>query len=104
MADRPRIYVSGPMSGLPDFNYPAFKEAAAALCRAGWDSVSPTETGQQEGWTWEDYMRAAIALQVTCDFVYMLPGWEQSRGATIEHALAHVFGQRVMYPQEPEHG
>ena len=47
------VYLSGPMSGLPDYNYPAFQEVADRLTRNGIRVVSPTQIGQHDGWTWE---------------------------------------------------
>lgn len=38
-----RVYTAGPMTGLPQFNYPAFLEAAALLRNVGYDVVSPAE-------------------------------------------------------------
>lgn len=35
-----RLYVAGPMSGLPDHNYPAFREAATRLRDLGYQWVS----------------------------------------------------------------
>lgn len=90
-----RVYVSGPMSGYPDFNYPAFEEAADRLRALGHEPVSPHTIGQHDGWTWDDYMREAIAMQATCRGVYLLPGWRNSRGATVEYYVAQALGQRV---------
>ena len=101
MADRRRIYISGPMSGLPDFNYPAFGAAAQWLENQGWEPVSPADIGQREGWEWCDYMKAAVAMQTTCEAIHMLRGWHRSRGATVEHKLASVFGQFVTYEAAP---
>lgn len=38
-----RLYLAGPMTGLPDFNYPAFHAAAAAWRAAGWTVANPAE-------------------------------------------------------------
>lgn len=78
-----------------DFNYPAFEEAAKRLTAHGFEPVSPTQIGQQPGWSWDDYMAKAIDLQRTCQGVYMLPGWRDSRGATVEFYVAQALGQRV---------
>ena len=90
-----RIYISGPMSGLPDHNYPAFHAAAQRLTDGGHEPVSPTQIGQRPDWTWEDYMQRAIELQRDCHGIYMLPGWRKSRGATVEWYVAQALGQRV---------
>lgn len=39
-----RLYIAGPMSGLPQFNFPAFHAAAIALRAAGYAIISPAET------------------------------------------------------------
>ena len=40
--DRPmRIYIAGPMSGLPDFNYPAFNQAEQRLLALGYEVENP---------------------------------------------------------------
>lgn len=90
-------YVSGPMTGLPEFNYPAFAAATTLLEGKGHMVLSPHSVGQHEGWEWEDYMKAAVQLQTECDAVYMLPGWSRSRGGRVEHGLATTFGQSINY-------
>ena len=42
--------------------------------------------------SWLGYMRLAVRQLATCDAVYLLPGWSQSRGACIEHQLAVGLG------------
>ena len=90
-----RVYVSGPMSGLPDHNYPAFIAAAKRIRTLGHEPVSPHTIGQHDGWTWDDYMEAAVKLQRGCDVIFLLPGWRQSRGATVEYYVALALGQHV---------
>lgn len=90
-----RIYVAGPMSGLPDFNYPAFHTAAAQLRAEGYHVENPAENPAPACGTWLAYMRMALAQVATCDAVCMLPGWRNSRGARIEHGLALDLGLEV---------
>ncbi len=86
-----RIYLAGPMTGLPEFNYPAFHAEAERLRALGFEVVSPAEINP-EGGTWEECMRKDIAVLVTCDAVALLPGWENSRGAMIENFLGEQLG------------
>ncbi|MDA3922743.1 MAG: DUF4406 domain-containing protein [Salinisphaera sp.] len=88
--DKPRVYLAGPMSGLPETNYPAFNAEARRLRQLGYHVENPADTPDQE--TWADYMRHALAKLVTCDMIALLPGYETSRGATIEHQIARDLG------------
>jgi hypothetical protein len=90
---RPRLYIAGPMSGIEAFNYPAFAAAESLLRQAGYDAASPHHHGEGDtSKPWEWYMRRALAELITCDAVALLPGWEQSRGACIEHQVARALG------------
>jgi hypothetical protein len=85
-----KVYLAGPMTGHPDFNYPAFNAEAARLRALGLTVSNPAENPIEE--TWQDYMRTAVAQLVKCDVVALLPGWEKSRGARIENGLAVSLG------------
>lgn len=89
------IYVAGPMSGLPDLNYPAFHAVAHDLRALGYRVENPAENPVPACGSWEGYMRLAIAQLVTCDEIHMLRGWSQSRGARLEHAIARDLGMVV---------
>lgn len=89
------IYIAGPMSGLPDFYYPAFLAAAAELRAKGFNVVCPAENDLPLGRAWADYMRHAITRMMGCDAVALLPGWTGSRGAQLEHAIACELGMPV---------
>ncbi len=92
-----RLYVAGPMTGLPEWNRPAFAEAAARLEAAGFEVVNPASLPEPcEDPEWLDWMRACIPQLLTCDGVAMLPGWVGSRGAVIETLLADDLGLPVM--------
>lgn len=90
-----RCYISGPMTGRPDLNFPAFHAAAAKLRAAGIDAVNPAEINPDPDKTWEQCMRADIRELVTCDAVALLPGWGDSRGALLEHLIAYRLGMRI---------
>jgi hypothetical protein len=92
-----RIYVSGPMSGMPDFNFPAFDHAALRLRKEGWKVVNPADKGIVEGWEWEDYLRHDVKEVCDCDAIYMLEGWDESAGACLELAVAEGLGLEVLY-------
>lgn len=94
-----RIYVAGPMTGHPELNFPAFHAAAAELRALGHHVENPAEINADPKAQWLDCMRADIARLVTCDAVHMLPGWEKSRGAKVEHGLAVGLGLQVIYAQ-----
>lgn len=96
----PVLYLAGPMTGLPEFNYPAFDAAAAQLREAGVVVESPAEPGQVPGWTAEQYYRRGLAQMLRSDAVATLPGWENSTGARLEVAVAGDVGMPVKSLQE----
>jgi Domain of unknown function (DUF4406) len=87
------LYISGPMTGHPEFNYPAFHAAETKLRDAGHTVLNPARQPKQA--TWEDYMRADIAAVVSADGVALLPGWRTSRGARLEHHVAAELGLEI---------
>jgi hypothetical protein len=92
--NRPVLYLSGPMSGLPENNYPAFHEAAAKLRAAGYTVINPAELGLPPGLEWIDYMRACYVAMMLgkAEALAMLPGWRNSEGATAEWETARCLG------------
>lgn len=93
-----RIYIAGPMSNLPDMNFPAFHAEAARLRALGFDVVNPAEINADPTMGWVECMRRDIAELVTCDAVRLLPGWMNSRGAKVEAALALDLEMLVYHP------
>ncbi len=92
-ADREkRIYIAGPMTGLPEFNFPAFNAKAVELRAEGWHVENPAEHGHVKGARWADYLRWDISRIVTCGAIYLLPGWETSKGAQLEVYIGKALG------------
>jgi hypothetical protein len=100
-----KTYIAGPMTGLPDLNFPAFHATAKYLRSKGRKVVNPAEINPDATLMWHECMRKDIAALVTsCDSIYLLPGWECSKGATLEHHIAERLGFRIEFgaPPEPE--
>lgn len=93
------VYLSGPMSGYPDYNKPAFDYYAEKYREIGYKVISPPEIiSPHEGGTYGEYLRAdlKVFLETKIDGIYMLPGWSVSKGANLEKHLAEVLGIPVM--------
>ena len=91
-----RFYISGGISGLPDLNRAAFAAETARLRALGHTVINPHEIWQPEPNDWSVCMRHDIAQLVLCHSISMLPGWRESRGATLEHYIAVALGMTVI--------
>jgi Domain of unknown function (DUF4406) len=113
-----RIYLAGPMRGVPHFNFPAFHTAAAKLRSEGHEVFSPAERDirvhgeafsksslagdndeaeREHGFN----LREALAddLNWIClhaDAVALMPGWSASKGANAERATAIALGLAII--------
>jgi hypothetical protein len=90
-----RIYIAGPMTGLHNLNFAAFHAKAAKLRAHGHDVINPAELCPDPSMTWHDCMRRDIAALVTCSAIHLLPGWQCSKGATLEHHIAERLGLAI---------
>lgn len=113
------IYIAGPMSGIPYFNFLAFDEAKAFLTLQGWNVISPADLDRElhgfealtlpssTDWTvlpknlklTRIMTYDALAVINDADAIYMLRGWEKSKGARAEKALAEWKGVPVIYEE-----
>jgi hypothetical protein len=91
-----KLYLSGPMTGLPQLNFPAFHRAAARLRERGYVVVSPAELNPDNTVTWQAAMRTDIKALCDCDAIALMPGWEKSAGAQLELHVAHRLGLEVL--------
>lgn len=90
---RPRLYLAGPMTGLPNHNFDAFNKAASNLRGRGWEIVNPAELDNgRTDLDWSYCMKRDLRLLLECDAVVLLPGWQQSKGAKIEAGIARNLG------------
>lgn len=115
-----RIYIAGPMRGIPLYNFPAFDFAKHVLAVSEEThellAVSPADIDRGSGfdpedmpadWNWdeihpsvgtkEEVIERDFRAIRTCDAIYMLQGWENSTGARAEAALAEWMGLEFFY-------
>lgn len=98
------IYVSGPMTGYPKWNYPAFREAALCLRENGHIVLNPAETaGGSTHLTRSQFLYIDIGYVQAAEALVVLPGWKQSRGALLEVHIAHSLEKPVFW-FDPEVG
>ena len=113
-----RVFISGPMTGKPDWNRAEFQRAERELWELGADLVfSPASIAPQEGQPvlpHEFYMAKTLNRLTTLryggfpdlpfyDVIVMLDGWWGSAGATVERAVAEAIGLDVVEWDEPEY-
>lgn len=121
-----RVYIAGPMTGIPQFNIPAFDALASDLRRQvaepgvkAFEVISPAEldgaatravllkstTGHAgdlpAGMTWGDFLARDVKMIADdgIEAIVVLPGWERSRGARLETFVGHLKGLKIVRPE-----
>ena len=97
-----KAYISGQISGLPYDDVEAkFAAAEAKLQAQGFETVSPLNNGIPINAPWEIHVAMDVVLLMGCDTIYLLPDWQQSKGATLEKNFAELTGKIVIYEEVP---
>lgn len=109
-----KFYLAGPMSNLPQFNFPAFDYAAKWLRGNGWNIISPAELDAEETramamasenglanqakrkWGWYLGRDVEIVADQASGIVF-LNDWARSRGARLEAYTALTAGKTKFY-------
>lgn len=94
-----KYYLSGPMTGLPNFNKPEFFRIANELEKRRIPVTNPADLDADDSSekTWVEYLRRdLLALLDGCHAVAVLTGWEKSKGATLECAVAAAMGMPIV--------
>ena len=96
-----KIYISGKITGLEKQEYTKnFNDAEKYLHSLGYHNIinpvtinenMPTNT------TWNEYMLNDIKYLLDCNAIYMLKGWNQSKGANIEYQIAKILGKQIIF-------
>ena len=98
-----KVYISGAITGTDDY-MERFKAAEERLTREGMSVINPAHANSYmpEDTTYEEYMKVSFCLLEMCDAIYMLRGWEESRGANREYGYASAKGMIVMHEHVKE--
>lgn len=110
-----RLYVAGPMTGIPLYNYPAFETAREKYTARGYDVQTPFDCNSR---VWErhygkpfnpgvdkcDYgdplllemMDEDIRTCIHAHTIVFLEGWIRSRGGRMECVIAHTAGKKLI--------
>jgi len=107
MTTKKIVYIAGPMTGLPKFNFPAFYAAEKALLKQGYQVVNPARMDNENGFnentdkSTNEFIRKAFANDIQalskCDAIYMLSGWRKSKGACAEYRIAvDIFDMEIL--------
>ena len=99
------IYISGKITGTSDYA-DRFSAVEDKLIAEGYEVLNPVREGkwlehclEPEKPTWAQYMKYDIATMMKADCIYMMHGWEQSKGAWVEHFLARVLNYNIIYEE-----
>lgn len=106
-----KIYLAGPMAGIPNYNFPAFNAAAEKLRQEGHEVFNPAAKPEEAGIVTApndgsqlNLEKLRVVLEADTRYICrhaeaiaMLPGWERSYGARAEWALANALGLKVIY-------
>ena len=89
-----KVYIAGPVSGLPgSVSAARFARAERELRDLGYQHIiNPRSMFEGTGLAWDDVMAQCLGLIRAADLVILLPGWQSSRGATMELGAAYALG------------
>ena len=110
-----RIYIAGKMTGIYEFNFPAFYKAETELEKAGHFTINPARHDEENGldvtgmsghetppnFDLKKTLLWDLKQVANADAIYLLDGWETSKGANAELALAKALGKEILYEFQP---
>lgn len=97
-AGKKRAYIAGKITGLTESEYKDnFKRGETKLKNLGLHPVNPCKLPHKHDKVWESYMRESLRSLLTCNYVYALNNWKESKGAIIEVETAQKVGIKVIF-------
>lgn len=104
-----RVFLSGPMTGIKDYNFPLFNHVAEVFRECGYEVVNPVDIckkyKKERVLSDKAVFDAMIAEQQeaerTCKVLVLLPGWEDSKGVRLELKTAIEKNMHIIQWGEP---
>lgn len=98
------IYLSGGITNVPNY-LERFAKTETLLTKIGDKVINPAKINAQlpEDTDYDDYMRLSFVLLDMADAIYMMNGWEKSKGARMELLKAYQTGKRIIFEGEDKH-
>lgn len=91
-----KIYISGKITGTTDY-IKRFERVEKAL--SNYIVINPAKVNAQlpKETTWEEYMKMSMCMLEMCNAIYMLKGWEDSKGARLEYESAKSKNYKIFF-------
>lgn len=86
-----KIYIAGAISKNPDYKK-QFEEAEKRLIKQGHAVINPVKN---LGFDYKEYIDMGLCELMRCEAIYLLKGWEISKGATLEMMYATATGLKI---------
>lgn len=109
MSDRPLVYVTGPVRYTTDYKE-RFQQGALEVAQLGYEPVNVLESlgcedlgdSDADNKAYIQYLKRDIRTLLECHGIYLLRGWENSRGARLEKLIADGLDMVVIFQGETD--
>lgn len=88
-----KIYIAGSISNNPDY-VEQFQNAEDMLKADGHEVINPAKNSC---FSYKHYVDTGLFELMHCDAIYLLKGFENSKGALLEQHYAEVAGIKAIY-------